>query len=224
VARRSNIPGLTAALLAATWVSSCRPAQERPVVNYFLAGPDALAAIRRVALVELGSQDCLPGVAEDMTAALSQALQARRSFHVQVVRRTDPAWRELAVDDEAAITLEQVRDIRQAFNADAVLLGLAKEFRPHPRTRIGLYLRMIDLAAGKPVWVVDDHWDTTEKATEKRIRRFFDEQMRSGYEPMDWRLPMVSPKAFEAFVAYEVAHTLPGASVAVQPATRPAGP
>jgi hypothetical protein len=86
------------------------------------------------------------------------------------------------------------------------------DFRPHPRMQMGLSLRLLDLKRGQLAWAVDHVWDTTDKAVEKRIERYFNDQIRSGYEPMDSRLIMISPKAFEKFIAYEVAETLPDAT------------
>ena len=47
------------------------------------------------------------------------------------------------------------------------------------------------------------------KIFERHEERYFKEQIRSGYEPMDWRIAMISPKVFEKFIAHELAETLP---------------
>ena len=183
------------------------PAQ--PGINYFLGRPEDLFKVDRVVFIELSGQDDYPGTAEDMTVVLSQAIQARRLFHVDVVRKPDPIIETLSLDGQAGFTMAQLRDMRRAFRCDAVLVGEVRNFCPHPRMRMGLYLRLLDVKNGRLLWGVDDVWDTTESGTEKRLKKFFDDQMRSGYEPMNWQLAMISPRAFEKFVAFEVAGSLP---------------
>ncbi len=149
-----------------------------------------------------------------MTIALSHAIQTRRLFRIEVVRRRDPLCRTLSLEGKAGFTMKQLQDMRETFQCDGILLGSVRDFRPHPRTQVGLHLRLLDLRNGRLVWAVDEVWDTTDKAIEKRIKRFFDSQMRSGLEPMDWQLVMISPKAFGKFIAYEVAATLPSGTAA----------
>ena len=77
-----------------------------------------------------------------------------------------------------------------------------------PRMQIGLYLQLLDLRRGRLVWGLDHTWDTTDRATEQRIKAFFRSRMRDGYGPLDWRMAVTSPKVFQKFVACEVAETL----------------
>jgi len=168
-----------------------------------------LDGIKRVIFVELAERNSYPGVAADMTTALSHAVQARGLFGLDVVDREDPACEVVSSLGRGKLTLDQIRKIRQTFQCDGILLGSIKDFRPHPRMQLGLSLRMLDLKRGRILWAVDHVWDTTDKAVEKRVQRFFNNRMRSGYEPMDWQIAMISPKLFEKFIAFELAETLP---------------
>lgn len=188
------------------FLAGCR--QVSPI-GYYLAPPESLSRINRVVFVELSGQDSYPGIAADMTTTLSHAIQTRRLFRLDVVKKDDPLCKTISLDGQAGFTMQQLRDMRRTFQCDAILLGSVRDFRPHPRTQIGLDLRLLDLKNGRLVWAVDHIWDTTDREVEKRIIRFFNKEMRGGYEPMDWEFAMISPKAFGKFVAYEVANTLP---------------
>ena len=75
---------------------------------------------------------------------------------------------------------------------------------------IWVVVRKVGIGLGaRLVWAVDHHWDTTDKATERRSKRHFSSEMRSGYNRVRWRLGLRSPKLFQKFVADEVADTLP---------------
>ncbi len=183
--------------------------QKPPDIGHYLGRPEDLARINRVVFVQLTGQDSCPGIAEDMTVALSHAIGARRLFRLDVVTRDDPRCKTLSLDGWAGFTIKQLRDMRETFQCDAILLGTVRDFRPHPRMQMGLDLRLMDLRSGRLVWGINHVWDTTDKTVTKRVKCFFDSRMRDGYEPMNWQLAMISPKAFEKFVAFEVVATLP---------------
>lgn len=197
---------LVAACLTSSGCSGDEPPSAR--ITHFV-DDDRLSGIGRVVLVGFLANDTPPDIAAETTQALAQAVSERRLFNVEVVERDGVDCPPALVSPRATLRLSDLRDIRRRFGCDAILLGCVSNFRPHPRTRMGLTLRMIDVRRGELVWAVDHRWDTTDRQTERRIRHFFDERMRSGYEPMDWRLAMISPKAFEKFVACETAATLP---------------
>jgi len=173
----------------------------------------SLVGINRVAFVELAERNSCPGVAGEMTVALSHAIQAHKLFDVDVIDRQAPICKTVSLDGREGFTLEQLRQMRQTFRSDGILLGSISDFRSHPQMALGLSLRLLDLKRGQLVWEVNHVWDTTDKAVEKRIERFFKEHMRvAGYEPIYSNIIMTSPKAFEKFIAHEVAETLPGAT------------
>lgn len=168
-----------------------------------------LSGVDRVVFIEFDQRNSHPGIARGMTTALSHAVKARGLFALGVIDRQDPICEDLAISERGGFTLKQIREMRQVFRCDGLLLGSINDFRPHPRMQLAVSLRMLDLKRGRLLWAVDHVWDTTDKAVEKRIQCFFDDQMRSGYEPVDWQIAMMSPKVFQKFIAYELAQTLP---------------
>ena len=180
-----------------------------PRIGYYLSSPRSLWRIRRVVFVQLNAPDGYPRVAEETTDALFRALQDKQLFHLDVIDRTDPACQDLPLESREAYTIEQLSAMRKSLGCDAILFGTVTGFQAYPRRRLGLYMRLLDLKDGRLVWAVDHNWDTTDKATERRIRRHVSSEMRSGYNPVRWRMGLLSPKSFQKFVAHEVTETLP---------------
>ena len=205
-ARTSTLLGLCAAALCAGCGNS------PPPIGYFVESSEGLDHIRRVVLVDLRADEGSEQNALSMTEALGKGLQDSRVFHVDRLARTDPALRDLALDKRTTTTLEEVRDMQEQLRADAVMFGAVTQFSTHPRLQTGLFLRLLDLRRGVVVWAVDHTWDTTDKQTEARMKRFFDARMRGDYGPADWRMVRMSPLTFQKFIAHEVVATLPAPS------------
>ena len=190
---------------AAVW-SGCR--RSPPVVGYYLTSTQDLVKLHRVVFLELADRDSPPGIARDMTIALTHAIQAKRLFDIDVVNRDDPLCQMVRLDARGGFTMKQLRDMRETFKCDGILIGEIRNFRPYPSMRVGLKLQLMDRRDGRLVWAIDNVWDTREKDIEERIRKFFNETIRYGYKPINWRIAMMSPKIFEKFVAFEAAETL----------------
>jgi len=73
---------------------------------------------------------------------------------------------------------------------------------------MSLRLSLIDLRNGKLLWAVDHTWDTADKETQERIKRYFKNEVRAGYQPLREDLVSISPIEFNKFVAYEIVQTL----------------
>ena len=57
----------------------------------------------------------------------------------------DPLWKSMQLDLDSRYTLEEIINLRETLQCDAVLLGTITEFRPYPHMIIGLRLRLLDL-------------------------------------------------------------------------------
>lgn len=200
-----------ALLVALAAVAGCLDfgGSRRLVVGHDLPHPGELRRINSVAFVELAHDERNPVVAESLTQAVAQSLKDTRLFRVRLIRRDDPVCHDLDFADPHTFSMEQLLVVRRALQADAVLCGSMKHFQPYPRMRVGVYLAMIDLDKGSFVWGVDHRWDTTDKATQKRMARFYSENVGADDNPDGWRTGLVSPALFAKFVAHEVARTLP---------------
>ncbi|MCX5682445.1 MAG: hypothetical protein NT049_02015 [Planctomycetota bacterium] len=163
----------------------------------------ALGHAQRVVLLPLASDTAYPAVAEGMTNALFQALQAKQLFHVTLAAETDAA-----LDFQKPFSLKDLARLRQATGADAVIVGTVRSFDPYPRMHLGLYVRLLDLRDSRVIWAVDHLWDATDKATQSRMEKYFSEQSGDRWEPLHWRLATVGPAVMQQFAAYEAVATL----------------
>ncbi|KPJ74011.1 MAG: hypothetical protein AMS14_05965 [Planctomycetes bacterium DG_20] len=205
-----------AVAVLAVLLAGCRPAVRRQVNAWW--HPSLLThPPPRVVLLPLGNETDCPGIEEGLTEELLRTFQQRRLFLLGLgpqppVGDTDlPAGRQagLPAPGKRQFTTQELAAIRRAFGADAVLAGVVSHAQPFPRMQIGLHLRLRDLRNGRLLGQVDHVFDTTTEHTQQRIAEFFRREVGTGSAPFDWQLGTVSPRAFQQFVAWEVAGTLP---------------
>jgi len=202
---------ITATLLGSILLTGChviyRPTEKEP--DYYYVNPQKdLPAVGKVVLVELDNNSTYPQISSDVTDALFQALQKKQIFSVNTLSQDDPDWRGLQLDPEKSYSFEQLNAARGVLNCNALLTGTVTSYQPYPHLSIGLKLKLVDLADGQLLWAFEQVWDTTDKTTEKRIKDYFQAQIRSGITPLHEQLVVVSSLKFVKFVAYEVAKTM----------------
>lgn len=197
-----------AALAMAAAAGCQKTAKVEPAIPHYLQSPQALADIRRVVLIEPAPGEFPPGVVKDLTVSLGRAMGSRQVFQVDVVSVDDPALAGIGADGRCP-TLEQMQRLRQACRCDAVMIASLVNFHPYPRMQMGLRVQLLDLRSGQLVWSVDHTWDGSEEATAKRIQQYHTTRTKGACQPLEWRVALVSPKAFGEFVAADVARALP---------------
>jgi hypothetical protein len=188
---------------------SAERAEPSPVPAYLdMAALQAKA--RRVLLVPLANEATGPTASVGMTSALLENLQGRRLF--QLVLETSPVNPDGSplINGSRPLSFKDMAQIRRQTDCNAILLGAITSFSAYPNLKIGLHLRLVDLRDSRILWSVQQLWDSSDKTTQQRIERYFRNKLGDAYDPIRWRLAMVSPATFEEFVAYEVAQTLPG--------------
>lgn len=214
----------TSLLLLSALLSGCgfHIAHEPPTDYYYLNPNKDLTTIGKVVLAELSNDSSYPQISTDVTEALFQALQKEQVFSLFVIRQNNPAWQSLqlgldlgsrpqnsTLDISPTYTLEQLHMIRQTLKCNAVLTGTVTEFKPYPHMIIGLRLTLTDLADGQLLWALEQIWDTTDKTTEDRIKKYYRlPRIFPGSGSLREQLGAVSSLKFIKFVAYEVAQTL----------------
>ena len=197
-------------LLPAVMLLGCQqPEVRQRGLNYYLSSTRDLRAVGRVAFVELSAEDRGGAVAADTTDELAVALRDNRLFAVNVIRSSDPQYASIPADSPSGLTFEQIATLHKELDCDAVLMGAITTYQPYPHMRMGLQLKLLDLRSGQLVWAIDQVWDTADARLEERLKKFFSKHMRKDYEPLGYRLALTSPRAFEKFVAWDAASTLP---------------
>ncbi|MCY2932036.1 MAG: hypothetical protein NTV86_21590 [Planctomycetota bacterium] len=182
----------------------------------YLESPGVMATVGRAVLVEPPSDPATATVARDLAQSMVRAMAARQIFQVDLATLGEAGLEESVLDGRHTVTLEQMKAMRSAFRTDVVILANLTEFHPYPRMRMGLRLRMIDLRSGQLIWSVDHVWDGTQEATARRIQQYHTTRTPGLSDPLEWRVALVSPKAFGEFVAADVAGTLGPTAVAAR--------
>ncbi len=185
-----------------------RASKSMPEYSYLNPLTD-IATIGRVTIVELDNNSAYPKISADVTEALFLALQKKQVFGLTVVYQDDPAFRSLKIEPDAVYyTLEQLYAISKTLKCHAVLVGTVTQYKPYPHMAIGLRLRLLDLSNCQLLWAVEQVWDSTDKTTKSKIKRYFQSQVLSGVESLREQVTVISQLEFVRFVTYEVAETL----------------
>ena len=177
--------------------------------SYYVNPQANFPTVGRVALLELDNQTTRAELSETFTQTLADGLGKRHLFSIQKVMQSDPAWQTHRLGNMQSHSLSDLASARQALGVDAVMFGTLHRYMSFPHLQIGLTLRMVDTRSGQLLWAFEDVWDSSDKAVERRMQKYFREHLRTGYEPMNWQILITSPRAFEQFAAYEIAQTLP---------------
>jgi hypothetical protein len=198
-------------LLLGVLLPGCRNYYKAPAHRadyYYLNREKDPAAIGRVAIIELDNYSSYPQIARDVTEALFQALQKKQVFGLTTIHQQEPAWRSLQTKPDSTYTLDQLAAMRRTLKCSAIMTGTITQYQPYPHMVIGLRLKLLDLTDGQLVWALEQVWDSGDKATEYRIKDYFEHQKRSGFAPLREQLAVISPLEFIKFATYEVAETL----------------
>ncbi|MDO8302912.1 MAG: hypothetical protein Q7T18_06710, partial [Sedimentisphaerales bacterium] len=175
---------------------------------YYLNPQKPIMDIGRVAIIEIDNASTHPEISADMTNALFGAVQKRHVFGLTFVHQSDPLCKGPLVEENKSYTFEQLAMLRKNLKSDAILLGEVTQYSPYPRLAIGLRLKLIDLRDGTLIWALEQFWDSIDKQVEKRTESYFKTQIRSGFDPIEYRMALVSSHMFLNFVAWEVGQTL----------------
>jgi hypothetical protein len=201
-------------ILLEVFVTGCRSycgGEPEVTAHYYVNSARPLAELGKVTVIEFANYTAHPQVATEFTDAVCEELARHNLFGQQIIRRDSELYHSLSLEELAAdrLTLKRLESIRQAVKADAVLVGAVTRYEPYPHMTVGLHLCLFDLNDGQLLWAVQHLWDCSQRQIEQAMKQFFRSQLRSGYEPLEWRLAMVSPRHFRRFVAYQVGRTLP---------------
>jgi hypothetical protein len=185
----------------------------RPITHetgHYYINPSAdFSTVGKTVIFELDNLSTRPELAIELTQTLTDAIRKRHLFSLSTLYRAEPTWRTLNLSTDSSYSLEDLSTIRKQLKTDAVLFGRINQYYPYPNLLVGLHLKLIDLRNGKLLWATEQVWDSSDKRVERRMRHYFNSQMRAGFQPLDWELLITSPRAFNKFVAAEIAQTLP---------------
>ncbi len=179
-----------------------------PAADYYYLSPDAdMSEVGKVVLVQLRNNSAYPQISPDVTRALYEEIQKKQLYSFRVIPETDPQWRSLNLDLDSISEPKQLFLAAKTLQCDAIMTGNITEYTPYPHMVLGLRLKMIRCVDGQLLWAFEQVWDTADKKTEYRIKKYLANQTRTGSETLGEQLVTVSSIKFVKFIAYEVALT-----------------
>lgn len=198
-------------LLCLTSLSCVKLVRNIPVErgHYYLNPGIDFRTIGKVVIFELDNQSSQPDIAKGITETLTESLQKRHIFTLRRLHPNDADWKSLDLDNADSRSIEELAKMKESLNADAAIFGSVTQYYPYPHLLVGLHLKMVNLKNGKLIWAMEQVWDSSDKNLERRMKIYFDRQMRTGFQPLDWQLFVTSPRAFNKFVTTEIADTFP---------------
>ncbi|MFC1763405.1 hypothetical protein ACFL6U_15170 [Planctomycetota bacterium] len=205
VTQRGLLIALTLGCLSGCYV---RPKQSPLTGSFYLNNDKELATIGRVVLVELDNHSEYPEISAEVSEILYAALQKTQLFGITTVDQSDPLWRGLQLELDTTYSVEEMIKIRKTLKSDAVLSGTVTEYRPYPYLKLGLRLRMVDLADGELIWGIEHLWDATDLKSKTRVSHYRKEYL--GSVSSESELLEMSHKEFMKFAAFEIGNTLLG--------------
>ncbi|MHC5146714.1 MAG: hypothetical protein ACYSOK_06415 [Planctomycetota bacterium] len=192
--------------------TGCRviqPKAQTPYGHYYLDDQGNFNSVDRVVLLELENQSARVELPEQLTQAMADSLGKKHLFSIHTINRMDPYWSRLNLDEIEASSPEDLASIGQELNVDAVVFGTIKRYRSYPHLLMALHLKMLDVRTGRLLWAMEQVWDSTDRQVELRMKEYYKKEVRQGYQPLDWKIMVTSPRAFNKFVVYEIGQTLP---------------
>jgi hypothetical protein len=163
--------------------------------------------IGRIILVEPVNLSTNPQISVDITNGMARALERKNLFGQTVIYRKDPLVKKYQLEFEKN-PKETLQEVHKDFGCDAILTGTIRDYQSYPRLAISMRLRMVDLNDGQLIWAMEQVWDSTDQELGKRMRGFFKTEMMDEYQPLNWKLGLVSPNIFNKFVCYEIGETI----------------
>lgn len=177
-------------------------------IHYYINPSKSLSQTGRVAIIELANQSDYPDISRDITNSLYKSLQKTQIFGLAVIPKADSLWTDLQIKANDKYALEHLSAIRKKTNCNAILTGTVTQYTPYPHTVAALNLKLTDLTDGQLIWAMEQIFDTSDKTTESRIKKYLQAQSNSKTNTLDEKLITISPVKFIDFVTYEVASTM----------------
>lgn len=175
--------------------------------SYYFDPNKDLHQFGRIALVELDNRSAYPQVSADVTEALFLSMQKQQVFGVMTVRQDNPSWRSLQENLDSLQAMRQLLIMRDTLKCNGLLVGTITQYQPYPHMVIGLRLKLLDLTDGQLLWAMEQVWDCADQMVQKRIKAYYEQQLRGGSNSLQEELVTISALNFVKFVAYEVSQT-----------------
>lgn len=208
--RRGNL-ALLGAALATTGCSWFLDQPEPKAVSAFRAPAAEFAVVRRVMVLPFAFA---PGVEGDRDSAR----QIRDAFlaefaklqRFEIVPLPEGADEHLAINDGAprgALPARALLALGKRYRLDGLILGTITAYRPYLPPHLGVRVQLTSVHSGATVWAAEGLYDSSERATERDVRHYALSYLAKEDSDHGWRMNVIAPRRFAAFVAHRLVAT-----------------
>lgn len=201
-----------ALLLAACLPGACGLFADTPQpkpVNAYRGDDRDLAHVKRIMVLPFAPA---PGVSAQVT-------QVREAFlgEMAKIQKFEVVPLPEGADDDRAlyeslrrgrISADELVELGKRYHLDGVLLGTITNYRPYLPQNLGVRLQLTSLHSGATVWAAEGHYDATDAATLSDVEHFATTFLGEEPSKHDWRINLLSPQKFAAFVSHRLVATL----------------
>lgn len=179
-----------------------------PTGNYYIDYDRFPGSIRNAVLFEFDNNSNHPEISSDLSKELYSNLQKNSMFGTVLVTKNNTTWDNYKLDPFKTYTQEQLSQIHEAMQCDAVLIGVITDYQPWPYMTMGMRLKLVDVRNGRLLWAYENSWDCSELNTKQRMLSYFKQNTNAGRSDLQNEIMAVSSINFIKFVAHETTSTI----------------
>lgn len=164
--------------------------------------------IRRVGLVPFTGEHLTREQSEQLQSAFFAEIGATTSYEMVSLDQYDLA--EVPSSEPYRRGWYQPRtiiDLARRYNLDGLVIGTVTDQQFFPPQRLGLQIDLVASETGLVVWSSSVHLDAARAEVRKSLEAWSRSQLGDQVH-QDWRLILISPRAFARFAAYQIGQTI----------------
>lgn len=200
------------AMLTAAALGGCglvRSTERTLPVPHQLAAAEAFAGVDRLCLLHFENADGVLADTDRIEQAFARELAKLHRFQLLPLPAGAPegALIHEAVAHRQAAT-GPLAELVNRYGVDAVVLGTITAERPYPPIHLAVQVRMVSLLDGSTLWSADAIYDSDDARVQEDLRNYADTFQSEELTMHEWRMNLLSPQRYAAYVAHRVCATL----------------
>ena len=180
------------------------------IAQSHVQAPSDGRVIRRVVVPPFEDVSGLPAEAEGLRSAFIRALAQRQACEVvplgaQHLRDVMPT----GVMREGVVPRDTLIALARRFRADGVLFATVTHWKPYEPMSLGLRVDLVSASTGEVIWNAHGLFDAARQDVQQDVRNWHDTDQASTTSLEGWRVALISPARFAAYVSDRIVGTMP---------------
>lgn len=181
-----------------------------PIAQAHVQPPSDGRVIRRVVIPPFEDVSGLPAEAEGLRSAFVRALAQRQACEVvplgaQQLRDVMPT----GVMREGVVPRDTLIALARRYRADGVLFATVTHWKPYEPMSLGLRTDLVSASTGEVVWSAHGLFDASRQDVQQDVRNWHDTDQATTTSLEGWRVALISPARFAAYVSDRLVATMP---------------